>query len=62
MLDFLPHFLRTIQAFGVTIDGRIYYADILRQWVNAGDPVDKTEKKKVYFQTRPKRHQFCLVL
>lgn len=54
LLDFLPHFLRTIQAFGVTIDGRTYYADILRQWINAGDPVDKTEKRKFVFRRDPR--------
>lgn len=54
LLDFLPHFLRTIQAFGVTIDGMTYYANILRQWINAGDPVDKTKKREFIFRRDPR--------
>lgn len=54
LLDFLPHFLRTIQAFGVTIDGMAYYADILRQWINAGDPVEKTKKRDFIFRRDPR--------
>lgn len=54
LLDFLPHFLRTIQAFGVTIDGMTYYADILRQWINAGDPADKTKKRDFIFRRDPR--------
>ena len=54
LLDFLPHFLRTIQAFGVTIDGMTYYADILRQWINAGDPINKTKKREFIFRRDPR--------
>jgi putative transposase len=54
LLDFLPHFLRTIQAFGVTIDGMTYYADILRQWINAGDPNDRTKKREFIFRRDPR--------
>lgn len=54
LLDFLPHFLRTIQAFGVTIDGLTYYADILRQWINSGDPVCKTKKREFIFRRDPR--------
>lgn len=54
LLDFLPHFLRTIQAFGVTIDGMTYFADILRQWISAGDPADKTKKRDFIFRRDPR--------
>lgn len=35
LLDFLPTFRRTVQTFGVTIDGMRYYAEALRPWINA---------------------------
>lgn len=35
LLDFLPAFRRTVQTFGVTIDGMSYYAEALRPWINA---------------------------
>jgi putative transposase len=37
LLDFLPSFQRTVQTFGVTIDGVSYYAEALRPWINAQD-------------------------
>jgi putative transposase len=54
LLDFLPNFLRTVQAFGVTIAGMTYYADILRQWINAGDPTDKAKKRDFIFRRDPR--------
>lgn len=44
LLDFLPFFRRTVQTFGVTIDGLSYYAEALRPWINAQD--ENTKKKK----------------
>lgn len=44
LLDFLPSFRRTVQTFGVTIDGMRYYAEALRPWINAKNP--KTGKKR----------------
>lgn len=43
LLDFLPSFRRTVQTFGVTIDGMSYYAEALRPWINAED--QETRKK-----------------
>lgn len=36
-LDFMPSFSRTIQRFGVTIDGLTYYDEALRHWIGAVD-------------------------
>ncbi|CCH49332.1 Mu transposase C-terminal domain-containing protein [Pseudodesulfovibrio piezophilus] len=47
-LDFLPSFKRTIQTFGVTIDGLKYYSESLRPWINYKDPKKKTKRKFVF--------------
>jgi putative transposase len=53
LLDFLPSFQRTVQAFGVTIDGMTYYAEALRPWINADDP--QTGKKREFTFRRDPR-------
>lgn len=53
LLDFLPSFQRTVQAFGVTIDGMTYYAEALRPWINAADSA--TEKKLDFIFRRDPR-------
>lgn len=54
LLDFLPSFRRTVQTFGVTIDGMTYYADVLRQWINAEDPELKGKKREFVFRRDPR--------
>jgi putative transposase len=54
LLDFLPSFRRTIQTFGVTIDNASYYADVLRQWINAEDPEVKGKKREFIFRRDPR--------
>ncbi|MDH5298124.1 MAG: DDE-type integrase/transposase/recombinase [Desulfobulbaceae bacterium] len=53
LLDFLPSFRRTVQTFGVTIDGMTYYAEALRPWINADDP--ETGKKRDFIFRRDPR-------
>lgn len=53
LLDFLPSFERTVQTFGVTIDGMTYYAEALRPWINADDK--KTGKKREFVFRRDPR-------
>lgn len=53
LLDFLPSFQRTIQAFGVTIEGMAYYAESLRPWINAIDP-DSGAKREFIFRRDPR--------
>ncbi len=53
-LDFLPSFSRTVQAFGVTIDGMRYYAEILRPWINAEEPGKGGEKRSLTFRRDPR--------
>lgn len=54
LLDFLPSFRRTVQTFGVTIDGMTYYADMLRQWINAEDPEMRGKKREFIFRRDPR--------
>lgn len=54
LLDFLPSFRRTVQTFGVTIDGMTYYAEALRPWINAQDPDDRNKKREFVFRRDPR--------
>jgi putative transposase len=54
LLDFLPAYRRTVQAFGVTIEGMTYYAEALRPWINAEAPNAKGEKRKFIFRRDPR--------
>lgn len=54
LLDFLPSFKRTIQTYGVSIDGLNYYADVLRSWINAPSPEDSSQKREFIFRRDPR--------
>lgn len=53
LLDFLPSFRRTVQAFGVTIDGLNYYAEALRPCINKTD-LDTGKKQEFVFRRDPR--------
>lgn len=53
LLDFLPSFRRTVQTFGVTIDGMSYYAESLRPWINAKNP-ETGKKMELVFRRDPR--------
>jgi putative transposase len=54
LLDFLPSFRRTVQTFGVTIDGLTYYAEALRPWINATEPDNSGKKQDFVFRRDPR--------
>ncbi len=54
LLDFLPSFQRTIQTFGVTVEGMSYYAEALRPWINAEDPENHGKKREFVFRRDPR--------
>lgn len=54
LLDFLPAYSRTVQAFGVTIDSMPYYSDVLRQWINAEAPGERGKKREFIFRRDPR--------
>lgn len=58
--DFLPIVERTIQHYGVAVDGIHYYADVLRRWVGAADPNKKDLKRKFLFRRDPRDISFLL--
>ncbi len=54
LLDFLPSFSRTVQTFGVTIDGLTYYAEALRPWINSRDQNNNKQKREFIFRRDPR--------
>lgn len=55
-LDFLPHFWRTVQEYGVVLDYIHYQGDVLRRWINAleGDSPKNKRKRKFLFRRDPR--------
>ncbi|MBQ1784205.1 MAG: transposase [Gammaproteobacteria bacterium] len=53
-IDLMPLEERTVQDYGVVIDGIHYYDDILRPWINATDPQDSKRKRKLLFRRDPR--------
>jgi putative transposase len=51
-LDFMPYEERTVQPYGIALDGIRYYDDVLRAWINATDPEDASGKRKRKFIVR----------
>lgn len=58
-LDFMPYVERTVQPYGVVVDGVHYYSDVLRRHVNARDPRDPGRKRLFVFK-RDLRDVSCL--
>ncbi|PKN23398.1 MAG: transposase [Deltaproteobacteria bacterium HGW-Deltaproteobacteria-3] len=54
LLDFLPSFRRTIQTYGVSIEGLNYYADVLRSWINSSEPKKPGSKREFIFRRDPR--------
>lgn len=55
-LDFMPFEERTVQRYGVSIDGISYYGDILRKWIHAYNQPHSMDrsKKKFAFKRDPR--------
>ena len=53
-LDFMPFVSRTVQPYGVVVDGIHYYSDVLRRHVNARDPRDPSRKRTFTFKRDPR--------
>lgn len=52
--DFMPFVNRTVQPYGVVVDGVHYFSDVLRQYVNAKDPSDPGRKREFVFKRDPR--------
>jgi len=53
-LDFLPFIDRTVQRAGVSWDGVVYFADVLRRWIKAPDPQTSRSHRKFIFRRDPR--------
>jgi putative transposase len=53
-LDFMPYLERTIQPYGIQIDGVAYYSDVLRRWVNSTEPNDRGHKRTFTIRRDPR--------
>jgi len=53
-LDFMPFIERTIQEYGVLVNGIHYYADVLRPWIHARDMSNVKLKRKFIFARDPR--------
>jgi putative transposase len=54
LIDFLPSEMRTVQPYGVMLDGVTYYADGIRHWVNAESAGDESSKMKFRVHRDPR--------
>lgn len=53
-LDFMPYIERTIQEYGVLVNGIHYYADVLKPWIHARDLTSVKLKRKFIFARDPR--------
>ncbi|WP_374428133.1 Mu transposase C-terminal domain-containing protein [Ideonella dechloratans] len=53
-IDFMPFEERTVQDYGVVLDGLHYFHDVLRPWMNTQDPEEPKLKRKFRFRYDPR--------
>lgn len=53
-LDFMPFVERTVQEYGVVVDGIHYYHEVLNPWINARLPGKEKIKRKFLFRRDPR--------
>ena len=53
-LDFMPYYERSVQQYGVQIDGITYYASVIDPYVNAPDP-NNPKAKRIFLIRRDPR-------
>lgn len=53
-IDFMPYIKRSIQNYGMRNHKIYYYHDVLRPWINAKDPGDKSKKRQFVFHYDPR--------
>lgn len=53
-IDFLPFELRTIQPYGIAMDGIFYQADVLSRWIGAKAPESVRAKRKFIVRRDPR--------
>lgn len=53
-LDLMPYDERPIHPYGIEINHRFYYHEVLRRWINAADPDNPKKKRKFIFRYDPR--------
>ncbi|MBI3774503.1 MAG: Mu transposase C-terminal domain-containing protein, partial [Gammaproteobacteria bacterium] len=53
-LDFMPYFERSVQQYGVQIDGITYYDKVLDPYINASDPDNPKAKRSFLIRRDPR--------
>lgn len=53
-IDFMPFEERTVQDYGVLIDGVCYYSDVLRPWINSMESGGSKNKRTFLFRRDPR--------
>jgi putative transposase len=53
-LDFLPYEERSVQRYGLALDGVHYYSDVLRRWIDSREPEDAKRKKAFIVRRDPR--------
>lgn len=53
-IDFMPFEERTVQDYGVVIDGVYYYSDVLRPWINSMESGGSNNKRSFLFRRDPR--------
>ncbi len=53
-LDFLPYAERSVQRYGISLDGIHYYSDVLRRWIGA-EGSGRAAQKKTFIVRRDPR-------
>ena len=53
-LNFTPCVYRSVQRYGIVIDGVQYYSDVLRPWINAPDPKNPKRKRRFLIRRDPR--------
>lgn len=54
MLDFMPFEFRTVQEYGIVLDGIYYYDDALRPWIRSKNPDDPKQARKFLVRFNPR--------
>jgi len=53
-LELMPYEERTVQRYGMQLDGICYYHDVLKVWINAADPTHRKRKRKFLVRRDPR--------
>ncbi len=59
-IDFLPFEMRTVQPYGIAVDGIYYQADVLHRWIGAADTNSVRIKRKFVVRRDPRDISYVL--